>query len=147
MTTQELNDEFENNRSKLRSFVFRLTANKADTDDIVQETYIKASAKLYTFKGASSLKTWIFSIAANLAKDDLRSKKRWSSDAMDLAKAETLRDPEKNLSQFLRINSTPTGIFETNERINFSITCIGKTLDVHQQVVILLKEVFGFKDA
>jgi len=93
VTTQELNEEFEINRSKLRSFVFRLTTNKADTDDIVQDTYIKASTKLETFKGASSLKTWIFSIAANLAKDHLRSKKRWPSYAMDLAKAETLRDP------------------------------------------------------
>src|ERR1041384_6556691 len=145
MDLPQLNQEFENNRNKLRSFVFRLTTNRADTEDILQDTYLKASTRLETFKGVSSLKTWIFSIAANLAKDHLRSKKRWPSNAMDLAKEETLRDPERYLSQFHKINASPNGAFELKEHINFCYTCIGKTLPVDQQMVILLKEVFGFK--
>jgi len=145
MDLRQLNEEFEHNRSKLQSFVFRLTANRSDTEDILQETYIKASSKLDTFKGASSLKTWIFSIAANVAKDSLRSKKRWPVNSMDLAKEETLRDPGKYLSQFQTINASPFGAFELREHINFCFTCIGKTLPIDHQVVILLKEVFEFK--
>ncbi|MEJ0056187.1 MAG: sigma-70 family RNA polymerase sigma factor [Bacteroidota bacterium] len=77
MSPENLSKEFEQVRGQLKSFIFRITVNTEDTQDILQDTYIKASAKLSGFKGDSSLKTWIFSIASNLAKDHLRAKKRW----------------------------------------------------------------------
>jgi RNA polymerase sigma-70 factor (ECF subfamily) len=147
MEREQLNEEFERHRGQLRSFVFRITASKADSEDIVQDTYIKASRKLETFRGASSLKTWLFAIASNIARDHLRSKKRWPTNAMDLAKAETLSDPGRYLSQFQKINASPFGAFELREHINFCFTCIGKTLPIEQQMVVLLKEVFEFKVA
>jgi RNA polymerase sigma-70 factor (ECF subfamily) len=145
MDVQQLTKEFEVNRPKLRAFIFRLVADRSEADDIVQDTYVKAATKLDTFKGASSLKTWIFSIAANLSKDHLRTKKRWPDNAMDLAKEETLKFPDRYLSQFQKINASPSGGFELREHINFCFTCICKTLSIDHQVVILLKEFFDFK--
>ena len=74
-TVAELTEAFEAVRQDLKSFILRMTTSVKDTEDIVQETYIRAHAKLNTFKGESSLKTWIFAIASNLARDLLRAKK------------------------------------------------------------------------
>lgn len=138
--------EFETHKGKLRSYFFRLITNREDVEDILQDTYIKASEKLHTFEQRSSLKTWLFTIATNLAKDLLRTKKRWSANAMDMAKEASMQHPEIHIAQFLKINQTsPQGAFEIKEHIHFCFTCIGKTLPVEQQVAVLLKEVYDFK--
>lgn len=138
--------EFETIRPKLKSYLFRITAHKEDTEDLLQETYIKVSDKLLTFQKKSSLKTWIFAVATNLAKDYLRTKTRWLPNAMDLAREESNNHPEIHIARFLEINETSAnGRFVLREHINFCFTCIGKTLPVEQQVVVLLKEIFDFK--
>lgn len=70
-----LNKEFEHCRPQLKSYILRITASVEDTEDIVQDTYLKAVSNILAFKGKSSLKTWIFAIASNLAKDNLKAKK------------------------------------------------------------------------
>lgn len=145
MDQKQLAEEFRINSPRLRAFVFRLTANKADAEDIVQDTYIKAQRNLDTFKGKSSLKTWLFAIASNLAKDHLRARKRWPVNAMDLGKEETMSDPDRYMPEFFKANHSVHGAFELREHIDFCFTCISKTLPVEQQMVVLLKEVFDFK--
>jgi RNA polymerase sigma-70 factor (ECF subfamily) len=126
--------------------LFRITAHKEDTEDLVQDTYLKASEKLHTFESRSSLKTWIFTIGTHLAIDYLRTKKKWPLNAIDLAREESMRHPEIHISRFLAVNQTsPQGAFEVREHINFCFTCIGKTLPMDQQVALLLKEIFDFK--
>ena len=50
----------------LRSYLFNLTlGNAALTDDLSQETFIKAYSGLQSFKGVSRFKTWLYTIAYN----------------------------------------------------------------------------------
>lgn len=143
----KLTEIFEQSRDELRSFVLRITAAQDDTDDIIQDTYVKALEKLHTFKELSSLKTWIFSIATNLAKDYLRAKKRWPENVTDICREAALgnRDFLQNMMQ-VRMTS-PQGDFEIREHIAFCFTCIGKSLPIEQQIALLLKEVYQFKVA
>jgi RNA polymerase sigma-70 factor (ECF subfamily) len=76
MTTEQLSKEFEIIKGLLKSFILRITASVPDAEDIVQDTHLKATDKLSSFRGESSLKTWIFAIASNLAKDNVRARKR-----------------------------------------------------------------------
>ena len=46
MTTEQLAKEFEQSRGQLKSYILRITASAADAEDIVQDTYIKATEKL-----------------------------------------------------------------------------------------------------
>ncbi|WP_138419929.1 RNA polymerase sigma factor [Aquibacillus sediminis] len=46
-----------------------------DVEDLVQETFIKASKGLASYKNKSSPKTWLISIARNVAIDEARKKK------------------------------------------------------------------------
>ncbi len=145
MTIEQLTNEFEQARPQLKSYILRITASIEDTEDIVQDTFIKASEKINSFRGDSSVKTWIFTIASNLAKDNLRAQKRWTENVTDICKAKALSNPDY-FTEVMQIQHTsPHGQFEIKEHITFCVTCISKSLPLEQQICILLKEVYEFK--
>jgi RNA polymerase sigma-70 factor (ECF subfamily) len=49
---------------------------RADVDDVVQDTFARAFASLDSFRGESSLRTWLFTIARRLVLDRRRSERR-----------------------------------------------------------------------
>ena len=145
MSIDDLSNQFTSFQGELKSFLLRMTANVQDAEDIVQETYLKAHAKIDSFRGESSLKTWVFTIASNLARDLLRAKKRWPENVTDICKEEVLNDREF-FQEALHIRQTsPQGNFEIKEHVAFCFTCISKSLPLEQQIALLLKEVYGFK--
>ena len=145
MTTDELSTQFVTFQRELKSFLLRMTASVQDAEDIVQDTYLKAQARIDTFRGESSLKTWIFSIASNLAKDLLKSKKRWPETVTDICREEVLGN-RQFLQEAIHIRQTsPQGQFEIKEHIAFCFTCVSKSLPLEQHLALLLKEVYGFK--
>src|SRR6478752_1532649 len=72
-------------QSQLKSYLYRLLTERNDVEDLAHDTFIRAFSKISTFNQDSSLKTWVFKIATNLAYDHLRKKKRWEADAQDRA--------------------------------------------------------------
>ncbi|MFM1876910.1 MAG: hypothetical protein RL266_2647 [Bacteroidota bacterium] len=145
MTTDQLTTEFEAFRGQLKSYILRITANVQDTEDILQETYIKAHGKLESFKGDSSLKTWVFTIASNLAKDHLKARKRWPENVTDICK-EAAMSNQQFFGEAMQIAQTsPQGQFEMKEHIAFCFTCVSKSLPLEQQITVMLKEVYDFK--
>lgn len=143
--SETITSEFQKIRPQLRSYILRMTASVSDTDDILQDTWIKASQNFASFQGNSSLKTWLFAIASNLAKDNLRFKKRWTEDVTDVCKQAALGNREF-FGEAMAIRATsPQGNFEIREHIAFCFTCISKSLPLEQQVCVFLKEVYEFK--
>jgi RNA polymerase sigma-70 factor (ECF subfamily) len=49
---------------------------KGDAQDLVQDTFVRAFASLDSFRGDSSLRTWLFTIARRLLLDLRRSERR-----------------------------------------------------------------------
>ena len=145
MTTDELTSQFVTFRGELKSFILRLTASVQDAEDLVQDTYLKAQSKINTFRGDSSLKTWVFSIASNLARDLLKSRQRWPETVTDICREETLGN-KQFLQEAMHIRQTsPQGNFEIREHIAFCFTCLSKSLPLEEHLVLLLKEVYRFK--
>lgn len=145
MTADELTAEFETFQGELKSFLLRITTSVQDAEDLVQEAYLKAHSKIDTFRGESSLKTWVFSIASNLARDLLRAKKRWPETVTDICKDAALGD-RQFFQEAMHIRQTsPQGNFEIREHIAFCFTCISKSLPLEGHLVLLLKEIYGFK--
>jgi RNA polymerase sigma-70 factor, ECF subfamily len=58
-------------------FLFYLVRNKEHAEDLVQEVYIRVLKSYNRFEGRSSEKTWLFSIARNVAIDFFRKQKGW----------------------------------------------------------------------
>jgi RNA polymerase sigma-70 factor (ECF subfamily) len=136
---------FEEFRPHLKSYLLRMTASTEDAQDLVQDTFIKAERGLQSFEGKSTLKTWVFAIATNLAKNSLRSRKLWPENVTDIGKEAALSSPSF-MKGIMEVHETsPQGAFEIREHINFCFTCIGKTLPMEQQVALLLKEIHDFK--
>jgi RNA polymerase sigma-70 factor (ECF subfamily) len=145
ISPETFTEQFEQFKPQLRSFILRMTASVEDTQDLLQDTFIRARENLDQFQNKSSLKTWVFTIGSNLAKNFLRSKNLWAENAADLAKEATLRSPQI-MEGFMQLHQTsPYGAFEIREHINFCFTCIGKTLPIEEQIALLLKEVYEFK--
>lgn len=74
--------------------VRRLGVPDAMVDDAVQEVFLVVHRRLGEFEGRSSLKTWVFSIVARVAKDCRRSVRRKSPHAQREAAvdADTIAD-------------------------------------------------------
>jgi RNA polymerase sigma-70 factor, ECF subfamily len=145
MQPETLTLEFEASKKQLKSFLLRMTASVPDVEDILQDTYIKASEKRDSFRGDSSIKTWLFTIASNLAKDNLRAKKRWPENVSEICK-EAAMSNQKFFQEAMHIRHTsPHGEFEIREHITLCFTCVSKSLPLEQQLCLFLKEVYDFK--
>ena len=54
-----------------------LDGQEHEAEDVVQETWLRASTALKTFRWGSSLSTWLSAIAINRAREVMRSSRRW----------------------------------------------------------------------
>lgn len=57
-------------------FTFGVLRDRALSDDVTQEAFVKAFRSMRRFKGESKFSTWLFSIARNCATDELRKNER-----------------------------------------------------------------------
>jgi RNA polymerase sigma-70 factor (ECF subfamily) len=54
-------------QARLFSVAFRITGNREDAEDVVQQSFQNAFVHLHTFAGKSSFATWLTRIAINEA--------------------------------------------------------------------------------
>ena len=63
-------------QSPIRRFFLHLTCGNSDlSDDLAQDTFIKAYTNLASFRNLSSFSTWLYRIAYNVFYDYIRSRK------------------------------------------------------------------------
>jgi len=68
-------------RNPLFSFIYRILNDPAFTEDLLQETFIRVWTNRDSYREVARFSTWIYTIAGNLAKSELRRQKirRWTS--------------------------------------------------------------------
>ena len=69
----ELMSTFE---KELYNFAYRLTGNRYDAEDLLQESFFKAYKYYFQLRDESKFKEWIFQITANQFKNLLRKRRR-----------------------------------------------------------------------
>ena len=62
-------------RAPLYNLLFRMVRNKMETEDLVQEAFIKAFGSLATFNDEYAFSTWLYKIAINNCIDHFRKKR------------------------------------------------------------------------
>jgi RNA polymerase sigma-70 factor, ECF subfamily len=130
-----VNDEFERlyetYHHSLFQFLFYMVRNRQIAEELVQEVYIKVLKSHSTFKGESSEKTWLYSIARHVGVDWIRSqnrKKRKLFGLFELSEKEfQIRDEEP----------LPDEKLLEREEIKEVYHMLGKCSLDHQQVIIL----------
>ena len=87
------------------NLAYRMVGNRADAEDLAQDTFLAAFKALPTFRAESKVSTWLYRIAANKCKDWLRVKRPGQSvhdvDIEDVCDDRVVeeRTPERILSQ------------------------------------------------
>lgn len=112
-------------QDRLYHYVRRMVANHDDTDDILQDTFVKAWRNLGNFKRQSGLYTWLYRIATNQTLDFINSKKRHQSTS--------LQDVEYHLGHSFE------GYQYTGNDIQKKLDMAIQTLPDKQRVVFNLK--------
>ncbi|MBN6888378.1 RNA polymerase sigma-70 factor, ECF subfamily [Cytobacillus horneckiae] len=70
-------DLYKNYHQDVFKFLFYMVRNRELAEDLMQEVYIRVLKSYEKFEGKSSEKTWLFSIARNVAIDSFRKDKGW----------------------------------------------------------------------
>ncbi|MFE7064019.1 RNA polymerase sigma factor [Sutcliffiella sp. NPDC057660] len=71
----ELTDWFREYHNDIYNFLIYYTGGM-DVEDLVQETFVKAVRNIHKFKGEASPRTWLISIARNVAIDESRRRRK-----------------------------------------------------------------------
>ena len=67
---------FERHNRGVYNYCWQMTRHSAQSEDLVQEVFIKILRKAGSFRGQGSFKAWMFNIARNITFDYLRKAKR-----------------------------------------------------------------------
>lgn len=73
-TAPELDFEqvYAENRGRVYSTAYRFLHNRHDAEDVTQDVFVKVFKKLSSFRGESSVSTWLYRITVNSCMDFLR---------------------------------------------------------------------------
>ncbi|BCB05794.1 RNA polymerase sigma factor [Bacillus sp. KH172YL63] len=69
----------------------------ADVEDLVQEVFIRALNSYGSFEGKANPKTWLYSIARNLAVDEMRKRSKANRSISSFFEAASIETPESLL--------------------------------------------------
>jgi RNA polymerase sigma-70 factor (ECF subfamily) len=62
---EAFNDLVKAHADRIYRLALKVTKNREDAEDVVQNTFLKAVDKIESFRGESSFGTWVYSIALN----------------------------------------------------------------------------------
>ena len=63
-------------QARLLNFVYRIVGDRERAEDLVQEVFIRVYRHLARFDKSKKFSTWIYTIASNLGKNELRNRSR-----------------------------------------------------------------------
>jgi RNA polymerase sigma-70 factor (ECF subfamily) len=132
--------EFMPHINAMYNFACRLTLERDDAKDLLQDTYLKAYRFIDSFQQGTNAKAWLFRILKNSFINDYRKKSKEPS-KVDYQEVETYYnsdDVDRQITPDLRVESL-------NNMIGDEISNALNSLDVDFRTVIILCDLEGFK--
>ena len=139
---QKIHDDF---RPRILRYLTRMVGEN-EAEDLTQEVFAKIDRALTAFRGESTLSTWIYRIATNVATDRLRQPSARHGDEKRLP-IEDIAETEENKDIWTGEQMASTEQQVIREEMNGCVREIIKTLPETYRSVIVLSELEGFKDA
>ncbi|MEX0691234.1 MAG: sigma-70 family RNA polymerase sigma factor [Gemmatimonadales bacterium] len=125
---------------RLLNFVYRTIGDRERGEDLVQEVFIRVHRHLHRFDQSKKFSTWIYTIASNLAKNELRNRSR-----NPLVLFQTIKknwDADHRPLQFEDTQSKPDDMFRKRhlkELVDWAVA----QLPEHHRMVFVLRELEG----
>jgi RNA polymerase sigma factor (sigma-70 family) len=74
---------FERHHKAVYQFCLQMTRHPAQSEDLVQDVFLKILRKAGSFRGEGLFKAWMFNIARNITLDHIRKDKRQNNESLD----------------------------------------------------------------
>jgi RNA polymerase sigma-70 factor (ECF subfamily) len=129
---EELVDRYQ---TRLLNFIYRTTGDRERAEDLVQEVFIRVYRHLHRFDRSKKFSTWIYTIASNLAKNELRNRSRNPLVLFQTIKR-NWQDEDRPL-QFEDPASRPDDLFRKRHLREMVETSVQKLPPHHRQVFVL----------
>ena len=127
-------------QTRLLNFIYRTIGDRERAEDLVQEAFVRVYRHLHRFDQNRKFSTWIYTIASNLAKNELRNRSR-----NPLVLFQTIRkqwEADHRPLQFEDSSARPDDLFHKRhlrELVEWSVA----QLPEHHRVVFVLRELEG----
>jgi len=127
-------------QTRLLNFVYRSTGDREKAEDLVQEVFIRVYRHLHSFDPMKKFSTWIYTIAANLAKNELRNRSRHP---LVLFGGMTMTWPgEERPLELEDTSSRPDDLFRKRQLYELVEEATAR-LSAHHREVFVLRDVEG----
>jgi len=127
-------------QTRLLNFVYRIVGDRERAEDLVQEVFVRVYRHLGRFDRSKKFSTWIYTIASNLAKNELRNRSR-NPLVLFTSMTKGWEDEERPL-EFEDPTSRPDDLFRkrhVRELVESSVA----QLPTHHREVFVLREIEG----
>jgi len=127
-------------RGRLLNFVNRMIGDRERAEDLVQEAFIRVYRHLHRFDTTKKFSTWVYTIASNLAKNELRNRSR-----SPLVLYQSLRprgEEDQRPLQFEDARSRPDDMF-AGRHLRELVDAAVATLAAHHREVFVMRELEG----
>lgn len=77
---------FERHYQALFSFIYRMSADRENSEDMVQNVFLRMIKYKHTFKGEGEFRTWMYHLARNVLNDHYKAKAKkieWDTEPYD----------------------------------------------------------------
>ena len=130
---------------EIYGLLYRLTENAEEARDLTQETFLRAFQSIVHFRGESDLRTWIYRIAINQARNRWRWWRRRRRDATVSIDAPEIGGGRLGLMATLKSNTIKDPEQDTlaNERERALKKALSSLKRVYREAVIL-RDIEGF---
>jgi RNA polymerase sigma-70 factor (ECF subfamily) len=125
---------------RLLNFIYRTVGDRERAEDLVQEVFIRIYRHLHRFDQTKKFSTWAYTIASNLAKNELRNRSR-----NPLVLFQTIKrhwEADHRPLQFEDSSSRPDDLFRKRHLRELVEQSVSK-LPEHHRVVFVLRELEG----
>ncbi len=136
-TFQHLYDRY---RDRLVHFIIRKTGDSDRAQDLVQEAFIRVTRHLHRFDTSKKFSTWIYTIASNLSKNELRNRSR--SPLVLFQKLEKSWDEDHRPLQFEDSRMRPDDMYR-KRYLRRIVEQTVQELPEHHRLVFRLRELEG----
>ena len=126
---------------RLLNFIYRMIGDRERAEDLVQEAFIRVHRHLHRFDPARKFSTWIYTIASNLAKNELRSRRRNPLVFFQSIKR-LWQDEESKPLQYEDVSSRPDEVYQ-RQHLQELVDETVVQLTPHHREVFILRELEG----
>ncbi len=128
---------------RLARFIVRKTGSAPErVDDLLQETFIRVARHLRRFDPNRKFSTWVYTIAGNLCKNELRNRSRNRLVPMQKLETREDEDGERSPLEWEDVSMMPDRLY-TKRRVKKLVDDAVQELPEHHQVVFRLRELEG----